>query len=762
MMVQTSSNIQEKFHPAHWADLMKSGLSPETIQRAGIKSVPPDQINKTIGFDPKNVKSCLEFPYPNISFSRVKTFPPYTDNQGHQVKYLQPKGSGVHLYIPVGCEEKLHQIQTPIYFTEGEKKSLKASQEGIFCLGLGGVWNFKNKGDDGLINEIKKIPFLDREVFFIPDSDFLQNENVRLAVYQFGNALEKQGAKFQVVCLPLNSLSEKIGIDDYLIEHSTQEFFSLPRINLKNKIFESFKKSNTFQLDHLSIGKNTQAKKLIELGKGAEYFHQDDTCFATITVGRHKENWPIRSRGFRKWILKSFYELESRNPSTTALQEAIDTLEGLAAFNSPGCPVYTRIAFYNENIYFFLANDNWEVVEISKTGWRIVEDSPVKFWRPRGMVSLPVPRQGGTLKDIRGLINITEKDWPLLVGWILGALKPTGPFPILVLYGEQGSGKSVLCRLIRGIIDPNLAPLRPEPRNERDLIIAANNGWLIVLDNLSHLPLWLSDALCRLSTGGGFGTRENYSDRDEALFEAQRPIIINGIEELATRGDLLDRAIIIYLPPIPDANRMSEEKLWKSFEENKPKFLGVFFDFIVGILQQLPHVELKEYPRMADFALWATAAEKGLGWENGFFLRQYLENKAEANVLSLNVSPIVNPLRKILEVGPFNGTATELLETLEDHVDDRVKKAKTWPSGALSLSNNLRRLVPSLRRTGIEVTFIRGEKRLIHIEDIRNIPSQASESSINNESPKPDTDVFDDNDGLNKARSESEELWEAV
>ncbi len=129
---------------------------------------------------------------------------------------------------------------------------------------------------------------------------------------------------------------------------------------------------------------------------------------------------------------------------------------------------------------------------------------------------------------------------------------------MLVLHGEQGSAKSTLVRILRALIDPNTAALRAAPRDERDLVIAARNSWCLALDNLSHLPDWLSDALCRLATGSGFATRELYTDAEETIFAAQRPIVLNGIEELATRGDLLDRALLLYLPAIPEAQRHDE------------------------------------------------------------------------------------------------------------------------------------------------------------------------------------------------------------
>lgn len=137
---------------------------------------------------------------------------------------------------------------------------------------------------------------------------------------------------------------------------------------------------------------------------------------------------------------------------------------------------------------------------------------------------------------------------------------------------------------------------------------AANNGWLIALDNLSHLSPWLSDAMCRLATGSGFATRELYSDADEAMFAAQRPIILNGIEELATRDDLLDRSLLLYLPTIPEDKRKHEAGFKRVFEAASPLILGAILDCVSSAMQTLPGINLKRLPRMVDFAQCACAA----------------------------------------------------------------------------------------------------------------------------------------------------------
>ncbi|MCP4446975.1 MAG: hypothetical protein GY811_16740 [Myxococcales bacterium] len=187
------------------------------------------------------------------------------------------------------------------------------------------------------------------------------------------------------------------------------------------------------------------------------------------------------------------------------------------------------------------------MVEVGPDGWSVIEDSPVRFIRAAGMLPLPKPERGGSLDALRTLINATDETWILIKAWAVGAIRTVGSFPILLTTGEQGSAKTTLAKMLRRMIDPNKADLRSPPRSEQDLVIGASHGWALAYDNISYLPAPLSDALCRMSTGGGFATRKLYCDDEEVIFDAKRPLLLNGIEDFATRPDLLDRSIITHL-----------------------------------------------------------------------------------------------------------------------------------------------------------------------------------------------------------------------
>lgn len=320
------------------------------------------------------------------------------------------------------------------------------------------------------------------------------------------------------------------------------------------------------------------------------------------------------------------------------------------------------------------------------------------------MLPLPVPVRGRTVDELRRFVNVSDDGaWRLLVAWLVQALRPSGPYPVLLLQGEQGSAKSTAERLLRALVDPSTAPLRTTPRNEHDLYIAATSAWVIALDNISNLPPWLSDAFCRLATGGGFSTRTLYENREQELFDATRPVAINGITDVATRPDLIDRALSVSLPPIPENERKPEAELWADFEKARPSILGALFDAVAGALAGVSSLRLEGMPRMADFALWAAAAEGALGWESGSFIKAYVGNREEANEATLEADPVAGAVRELMkDRDEWSGTATQLWKEFGDLVGEEIRHTNAWPGAPNALSARLKRLAPSLRGVGIE------------------------------------------------------------
>jgi hypothetical protein len=468
----------------------------------------------------------------------------------------------------------------------------------------------------------------------------------------------------------------------------------------------------------------SQATRLVTLARqgDADLFHDPaGATFITFTSGDHRETWPLSSRAVREWLSRRFFDVEATAPGGQALHDALATLAGFARFDGMCREVFVRLAADDESVYLDLGNDAWQVVRITAAGWDVIagNDAPVRFRRPRAMLPLPTPEPGGDLSPLRSLLNVANDDaFTLIAGWLLGALNPRGSYPILVLHGEQGSAKTTAGRMLRGLLDPNVSPLRTQPREEGDLLIAASGGLMVAYDNLSHLPDWLSDGLCRLTSGGGLSKRQLYTDIDEIVLDARRPALLTGIESTLSRADALDRAVLVELEQIPKRRRRTEDAVWADYEAARPTVLGALLTAASTALRNLPALHLAELPRLADFARWVEAGAPAFGWQPGAFIKVYDTNRASADELALDASPIGPMLLAFMEeCGEWQGTATDLLSALNERATDTAKKERGWPKQAASLSGQLKRIAPNLRRLGIAceigVRETTGEKRRV-------------------------------------------------
>lgn len=447
--------------------------------------------------------------------------------------------------------------------------------------------------------------------------------------------------------------------------------------------------------------KRSQATVLTEIGKRHHLFHDEGgDAYARVQVGDHAEVFLISSSGYRDCLSRAYFDLSGTGANRNATGDALSTLSAMARFSGPCESVHLRIGPSDEGIVIDDGSRSWGCIVVNATGWSSASRRMINFRRSGKPLTLPPPTTGD-LSRLWRYVNVERADRVLIAAWLLAALCPHGPYPILLLLGEQGTGKSQSSRTLKRFTDPSGVPLRAPPRDDKDLLVAALSSWVLALDNLSGATPQMSDALCRLSTGGGFSARRLYTDSDETLIAVQRPVILNGIDDLASRPDLAERCIHLTLPPL--LQRATEADMAASFAEDAGPIMAAILDGLALAQRDVNAVNIGALPRMADFAKWAAAGVPAMGFTRDEFVTAYRRNQSEAVALGLESSSVASGIRKIAERnGTWKGTTRELLSRLNQDANDGDQYLPGWPHSPKGLRTILRRLAPSLRHVGIE------------------------------------------------------------
>ena len=288
----------------------------------------------------------------------------------------------------------------------------------------------------------------------------------------------------------------------------------------------------------------------------------------------------MRGRKFREWLRYQYFENMESGCNTEAMQVAVETIAAKAQYQGEERQVYVRVAAHEGAIYIDLGDEKWKAVEVTKSHWKIIDEPPVRFARSTSTKALPVPKAGGSIELFRPFCNLVrpkagaDNEFVVLVGHLLAVLRPDASYPVFAALGEHGTCKSTLSTMIRRLTDPRAPEQRSPPTSEDDLIVGAKHAHVLAFDNISALPDWLSDAFCRLATGGGAGKRRLYSDDEEVLFDGKRPIFLTGIEDFVTRPDLVDRSNMFNLEVVKEDKRLSDSELERKFAAAAPKIFG--------------------------------------------------------------------------------------------------------------------------------------------------------------------------------------------
>ena len=444
-------------------------------------------------------------------------------------------------------------------------------------------------------------------------------------------------------------------------------------------------------------------------------------------------------------LARMYHRLFGRVPTEKAIRDALGVLEGEAACHEPET-AYTRVAEINNCLYIDLGDASGEAIQVNPDGWRVISNPPVLFRRSPLTAALPTPERGGSIDQLFEYAPIAERDRALLLGFIVSAFFANIPHPVLNVVGEQGSGKSGLCRRIVALTDPSRVSARKPPRDIDGWVTACLGSWVINLDNMSAIPEWMSDSFCRVSTGEGDVRRRLYSDSDLVVFHFRRVLILNGISFADMREDLADRTIQIELPVLKARDRKTEAELDENWKVEYPILFGALLDLLSKVLHRLPTIKLLESPRMADFARVQAALDEILSTHG---LTQMMESAKSRSVTAFDNDSVLKRLESCIKKN-WEGTASDLLIQIGPPIDTVFPR--DWPRDAREMTSILKRRAPILREAGWEVSD-RGSSNKNHTKrwricpPIRDIPEseiEASTASIDSWSSSLISDSYQD------------------
>ncbi len=585
----------------------------------------------------------------------------------------------------------------PILLTEGEWDALRAYAAGFpVATGTGGAGSFPNDWAQALAG---------RDVAVVYDVDRAGRNGAKKAAVE----LRPVAASVRDVVLPLSGDREADGKDlsDYLAQHDASALREL--IDGTLVIATATTKDTTPAVDNTEAASSSAATRLVQrvLDSGVELFHdQDGEAYAAFPAGDGFEVLPCEGGGLESRLRVMHWKAEGGAPLSETIRRVTSLLSAQARIEGCERSLGNRVALHDGALWYALGGATPSAVRISAGGWEIMP-APILFARQRHQLPQVPPREGGRLDELLDFTNVRrDDDRLLLLTFVVAALVPDIPHPILIVHGPHGSAKTTLLKLIGCLIDPSRVGVMAFPTKLEVLSVQLLHHWLALYDNASTVPDDISDALCRAVTGTGHATRTLYSTKDETFYAYRRCIAINGINVAGQRPDLLDRALLVRLEPISDRERRSEEALWDAFEARRPYLLGALFDTVARAIALRSDVRLETMPRLADFALWGCAIAEALGFSRDRFLEAYESNRRARHEEVLAAEPIAMLLPHVLNgheewVGP----ASDLLRTLRHlavgcEVDVR---SRDWPKAPHSLTRRLNVLQVDLAAIGIVV-----------------------------------------------------------
>jgi len=594
-----------------------------------------------------------------------------------------------------GIQHELYNLPavltaTKVYFVEGEKCADAVIKQGAVATTLD--TGAKSPWCPHYTDYLK-----DKEVIIIPDNDTPGTNYAKKILQNVPNA--------RIVKLP--DLSEKGDIYDWLnMGHTMAEVDKLPTFEIAEEITAPI----TSHSDSVNTGdfKNeTQAETIIRLveEKDTILFHDNaKDPYAAVMIDGHREVWLIDGGDFVTWLNNLYYNAEKKPAKKDSLSQAKEVLKARAVFeNTKAIPLETRVAQLDNAFWYNLSNDDWNAVKITKDGWEIVDNPPILFRRHRHQKCQYQPSKNGDIRKILNYINLQDNHTMFLC-WLVCCFVPNIPHAMPIFFGEKGAAKTTACTLLKKLIDPSALETLTIQKNPRSLAVNLQQHWFLPFDNVSRIDEETSDTLCRAITGGGIQQRKLFTDADDYIFTFQKCLALNGINNVANRPDLLDRAILVELSRIEENKRRELSELMADFEKDLPYILGGVIDTLSKAMSLYPTVKLDTLPRMADFARWGYAIGEALGGLGNEFLEQYNANQGKRNIEVLNTDIVATLVVAFMkDRAEWSGLISELYNQLSAMAPQYGinSKGKEFPTVPNVLSRRLNGLKSNLQEAGI-------------------------------------------------------------
>lgn len=635
--------------------------------------------------------------------------------------FIQPNG----VKNMKGVQKVLYNLPAVIgadtvYLVEGEKCAEAVIKQGhtatTLCTGANSKW-------DDTYNQY----LADKEIIIIPDNDE--------AGLKYAKML-KENLPFAKVIL-LNDLKNKEDIFDWLQKgHSMEEIKDFKEFD----IISYFDKSDDSAETEPTIIKEPQSKSLLDFIKNSDmklFCDSVNDTYASVMINGHREILSVESKEYNWYLNHLYYREFEKTINKDNLLQVINILQAETRFGDvQKIPLSNRVAKKNDSFWYDLTNDKWQAVEINADGWNIINNPPILFNRYRHQAEQLIPVRNGDINKIFDYLNIKNYH-TLFLCWLVSCFVPDIPHAMPIIHGEKGSAKSTACSLLKQLIDPSVLDTLTIPKDMRSLIVNLQQHWFLPFDNVSYINEEVSDTLCRAITGGGIQQRKLNTNAEDCIFTFRKCFAINGINNVATRSDLLDRAILIELSRIDDKDRRELSEVQNSFKVDLPYILGAIFDVLSKAISTYPTIKLEKLSRLADFTRWGYAIGEALGGKGQTFIDEYNSNIKIQNDEALNNDSVATLMIAFMkDKEEWEGQSTDFYNKMIALAPDCgiASNSKQLPKAANSLTRKLNQLQSNLKFKGISFTiYEKSNANYISIKNENVSPLPPYKQKFNND-----------------------------